>query len=170
VVYILQSLTSLLFRAHGYTYYSNVTPTSTETAIGYWYRRPTPPESDLPPLVIIHGIGSILSLIWFVTHLAKRASNRHIFVLDLSHISMRLPRPTKFPSAAETTAQITTILDCHVPVSSDKAARPHSGGVLRPLVRIRGTSLDSQVRPGTNGWIGPVRPDQFVTPALGRGV
>lgn len=48
--------------------------------------------------------------------------------------------------------------------------RPHSGGVLRPLVRIRGTSLDSQVRPGTNGWIGPVRPDQFVTPALGRGV
>lgn len=71
--------------------------------------------------MLIHGIGSVLSLIWFVTNLATRAKDRHIFVLDIGHISMRLPRPTKFPSPARTTTQLCNILDHHIPnPSNDK--------------------------------------------------
>lgn len=70
--------------------------------------------------MVIHGIGSILSLIWFVTKLATRAKDRHIFVLDIGHISMRLPRPTQFPSPVRTTTQICNILDRHIPNQSDE--------------------------------------------------
>jgi pimeloyl-ACP methyl ester carboxylesterase len=70
--------------------------------------------------MIIHGIGSILSLFPFVTNLANRAQHRQLFVLDLGHISMRLPRPTRFPSPLHTTTQICNILDRHVPISANK--------------------------------------------------
>jgi len=65
--------------------------------------------------MIIHGVGSVLSLIWFVTALAVRVQDRPIFILDLKNVSMRLPRPTSFPSPLETTSQINKILDRHLP-------------------------------------------------------
>jgi len=73
--------------------------------------------------MVIHGIGSILSLIWFVTNLATRAKDRHIFVLDISHISMRLPHPTQFPSPAQTAIQLCRILDRHIPSRSNKPTK-----------------------------------------------
>jgi len=73
--------------------------------------------------MVIHGIGSVLSLIWFVTNLANRAQHRHIFVLDLKHISMRLPRPTRFPSPIQAVTQLCNIIDRHVPISHDKPTK-----------------------------------------------
>jgi pimeloyl-ACP methyl ester carboxylesterase len=113
--------TSLLFRARGYVYYQNELPYHPH--LGYWYRAPSIAASDVPPLMVIHGIGSILSLIWFVTNLATRAQDRHIFVLDIGHISMRLPRPTQFPSPTWTTSQLCNILDHHVPNPSKEPTK-----------------------------------------------
>jgi len=73
--------------------------------------------------VVIHGIGSIISLIWFVTSLAIRANDRHIIVLDIGHISMRLPRPTRFPSPIRTTTQLCNILDRHIPNHSNEPTK-----------------------------------------------
>ena len=123
---MLQAATSALFRFNGYSYYSNVTPEATDQPIGYWYR--PYPDSTQKPLLIIHGVGSVLSLIWLVTTLASRAKTRPIFVLDLKHISMRLPRPTRFPTPAETTSQINAILDRHLPPSTKAIFFAHSLG------------------------------------------
>ena len=78
--------------------------------------------------MVIHGVGSVLGLIWFVLDLASCAQNRPIFILDLKNVSMRLPRPTSFPSPLETTLQINEILDRHLPPSSKVIFFGHSLG------------------------------------------
>jgi pimeloyl-ACP methyl ester carboxylesterase len=78
--------------------------------------------------MIIHGVGSVLSLIWFVTNLAVRAPDRPIFVLDIKNVSMRLPRPTTFPTPIQTTSQINQILNRHLPPSKKVIFFAHSLG------------------------------------------
>lgn len=117
---LLQYGASLLFRIHGYSYYSN-------DGFGYWYRSPNSPSLS-SPIVIIHGIGSVLSLLWFVTNLAIRAPDRDIFVLDIASVSMRLPRPTFFPTAESTTASISQMLQKHLPTNPPAIFFGHSLG------------------------------------------
>lgn len=116
VVYLLQAAASILFRLHSYSYFK-VSRHPTEPALGYWYRAPGTPASSRGPIVVVHGVGSVLPLIRLVTRLADRAQYRHIFILDLGHVSMRLPRPSRFPSPEGTCSQICSMLDRHV--SSD---------------------------------------------------
>jgi pimeloyl-ACP methyl ester carboxylesterase len=78
--------------------------------------------------MVIHGVGSVLSLIWFVTNLAFRVQDRPIFILDLKNVSMRLPRPTTYPSPLETTTQINQILDRHLPPATKVIFFAHSLG------------------------------------------
>jgi len=118
VVYLLQSGASLSFRHHGYTYYPG--RHSSRPVLGYWYRRQTVPSSD-PPLVIIHGIGSVITLTGFISLIAKIAPTRDIFVLEMRHISMRLPRPTSFASPEESVAHICNIIDRHARTKGAKA-------------------------------------------------
>jgi pimeloyl-ACP methyl ester carboxylesterase len=73
--------------------------------------------------VVIHGVGSILPLIYFVTRLADRAPHRHIFILDLGHVSMRLPRPSRFPSPEGTCSQICAMIDRHALSSSGTSTK-----------------------------------------------
>ena len=125
MVSLLQYGASLLFRIHGYSYYSN-------KGFGYWHRSPNKeapsPPDRAPPIVIIHGIGSVLSLLWFVTHLAVRAPDRAIFVLDISSVSMRLPRPTHFPTPQNTTSSISKMLQEHLPTNTPAIFFGHSLG------------------------------------------
>jgi len=55
--------------------------------------------------------------------LRDRAQHRHVFVLDLGHVSMRLPRPSRFPSPEGSCFQIRAMIDRHV-LPSDSGVCP----------------------------------------------
>jgi len=130
VVYLLQGAASILFRLHSYSYFK-LARHPTEPVLGYWYKAPRTPVSTRGPIVVIHGVGSVLPLIRLVTRLADRAQHRHIFILDLGHVSMRLPRPSRFPSPEGTCSQVCAMLDQHIspdPISLKATIFTHSLG------------------------------------------
>ena len=113
VVYLLQMFVSLTFRRYGYIYHTG-SRHNQQPSLGYWYK-PSLSTSDEPPILIIHGIGSVLSLMSLVILVAKSAPYRHVFILETRHVSMLFPHPSRFPSPAETVAQVYDILDYHLP-------------------------------------------------------
>ena len=114
-------LYSLYLRSQGYTFYSS------SPSLQYFHRPPPDPSAPLKPaLVFVHGISNGLSSYYSFVEQLSNAGNRHVLLVVLPFISMRIHEHV--PTAKDTVDALKAALTRHTALTHTHKEGGGGGG------------------------------------------